>query len=58
MELYHSLIREEGLFSSELKYTVNSLFYTDYVYMHNLWFNWTEFIPIDESECSVYMNAK
>ncbi len=29
-----------------------------YVYMHNLWFNRTEFIPIDEFECSVYMNVK
>ncbi len=26
--------------------------------MHNLWFNWTEFIQIAESECSVYMNTK
>ncbi len=31
---------------------------TGYVYMHNFWFSRTEFIPIDESECSVYMNAK
>ncbi len=26
--------------------------------MHNFCFNRTKFIPINESECSVYMNAK
>ncbi len=32
--------------------------HSGYVYMHNFWFNRTEFIPIDESESSVYMIAK
>ncbi len=27
-------------------------------HLHNFWFNRTELIPIDESECNVCMNAK
>ncbi len=34
------------------------LIHSGYVYMHKFWFNQTESIPNDESECSVYMNAK
>ncbi len=34
---------------------VSVLYFSGYIYMHNLWFNRTEFIPIDESACSVYV---
>ncbi len=46
--------------SSNITYFVSSMLFTDtsYVYMDTFCFHRNEFILIDESERSVYMNAK